>query len=185
MLLPHTALSRRIEPLIAQIGRFTGWLWMVLLAVIVGNVTLRYVVGEGYVQLEELQWHIYATGFLLGLAYALQTDSHIRVDVLHERWPARTQAWVELYGILLLLLPFIALVLVYGVPFAWSSYVMNEISQAPGGLPMRWIVKAMLPLGFALLLLATLARLSRIWVFLFLRADGAGETSTGGGAHDR
>lgn len=185
MLLPHTALSRGIEPFIARIGRITGWLWMILLAVIIANVTLRYVVGEGYVQLEELQWHLYATGFLLGIAYALQTDSHIRVDVLHERWSARTQAWVELYGILLLLLPFIALILLYAIPFAWSSYVMNEISQAPGGLPMRWIIKAMLPLGFALLLLATLSRLSRIWVFLFFRPDYADEPSNAGSAHDR
>jgi len=137
------------------------------------------------VQFEELQWHIYATGFLLGLSYALQTDSHIRVDVLHERWPPRIQAWIELYGILLMLLPFIALVLAFGIPFVRSSYAASEISQAPGGLPLRWLIKAMLPLGFVLLLLAALSRFSRIWVFLFFRSDTTSGRLPTGNAHDR
>jgi len=171
MLLPHTRLSRRLDPLLGQIGRITGWLWILLLLTIVGNVMMRYVGGAGLIQFEELQWHLYATGFLLGLGYALQTDAHIRVDVLHERWSPRIQAWIELYGMLLLLLPFIALVLVFSVPFVRSSYAMHEVSQAPGGLPLRWLMKAMLPLGFLLLLLAAVSRLSRIWTFLFLQND--------------
>lgn len=171
MLLPHTRLSRHLDPLLGHVGRLTGWLWILLLLTIVGNVTMRYVGGEGLIQFEELQWHLYSTGFLLGLGYALQTDAHIRVDVLHERWAPRTRAWIELYGMLLLLLPFIALVLVFSIPFVHSSYAMHEISQAPGGLPLRWLMKAMLPLGFLLLLLASLSRLSRIWTFLFLQPD--------------
>jgi TRAP-type mannitol/chloroaromatic compound transport system permease small subunit len=168
MLLPHTRLSRRVDPLLAGIGRLTGWLWILLLLTIVGNVVMRYVLGEGYIQFEELQWHLYSTGFLLGLAYAYQADAHIRVDLLRDNWSPRLRAWIELYGTLLLLLPFIALVLVYGVPFVRSSYALNEVSQAPGGLPLRWLIKAMLPLGFLLLLLAALSRLSRVWAFLFL-----------------
>jgi len=167
MQLPHTRLSRRIDPLLGVLGRLTGWLWVILLATIVGNVAMRYVLGEGYIQFEELQWHLYATGFLLGLAYAYQTDSHIRVDLLRDRWSPRQQAWIELYGILLLLLPFIGLVLVFSVPFVRSSFELDEISPSPGGLPFRWLIKAMLPLGFALLLLATVSRLTRIWAFLF------------------
>jgi len=167
MLLPHTRLSRRIDPILAWLGRLTGWLWLLLLLTIVSNVTLRYVFGEGYVQFEELQWHLYATGFLLGLSYAYQSDAHIRVDLLHEHWSARTRAWIELYGTLLLLFPFLALVLLFSVPFVESSFVLGEVSQAPGGLPLRWLIKSMLPLGFTLLLLAALSRLSRVWALLF------------------
>ncbi|MBX3706280.1 MAG: TRAP transporter small permease subunit [Pseudomonadales bacterium] len=166
-MLPHTSLSRRVDPLLVALGRLTGWLWLLLLLTIVANVTMRYAFGEGYVQFEELQWHLYATGFLLGLSYALQADAHIRVDVLQERWRPRTRAWVELYGMLLLLLPFIALILWASIPFVRSSYLLNEVSQAPGGLPLRWIIKAMLPLGFLLLLLAALSRFSRVWALLF------------------
>jgi TRAP-type mannitol/chloroaromatic compound transport system permease small subunit len=165
--LPETALSRLIDPLIDRIGRWASWLWVLLLAIIVINVVLRYAFGEGRVEFEEIQWHLYATGFLLALGYGVQTDSHIRVDVLHERFPPTLQAWFELYGILLFLLPFIALMLTFSVPFVAASFALSEISNAPGGLPFRWAIKAMLPIGFFLLLLATLARLSRVWRFLF------------------
>ncbi|MEE4278732.1 MAG: TRAP transporter small permease subunit [Halieaceae bacterium] len=165
--LPDTRLSRIIDPLLDRVGRAASWLWLVLLLVIVGNVLLRYVFGEGRVELEELQWHLYSLGFLLGLAYAFQADAHIRVDVLSERFSARTRAWLELYGLLLALLPFIALVLVYSLPFVWRSFELSEVSQAAGGLPFRWAIKAALPLGFLLLLLGALSRLSRVWSFLF------------------
>ena len=172
MELPETTLSRLVDPLLIRIGQWTGWLWVVLLAIIVTNVVLRYAFGEGRIEFEEIQWHLYSTGFLLGLGYALQTDAHIRVDVLHERFSPALKAWVEFYGILLFLLPFIALILVFGVPFVAKSYELSEVSNAPGGLPFRWAIKAMLPIGLVLLLLATLSRLSRVWRFLFPeRAD--------------
>ena len=167
MELPETALSRIVDPLITRIGIWASWLWVVLLAIIVLNVVLRYAFGEGRVEFEEIQWHLYATGFLLALGYGLQTDSHIRVDVLHERFSRAGKAWVEFYGILLFLLPFIALMLIFSVPFVITSFELSEVSNAPGGLPFRWLIKAMLPLGFLLLALAALARLTRVWKFLF------------------
>jgi len=165
--LPSTALSRRIDPLLEAIGRWLSWIWLVLLVVIVGNVLLRYVFGEGRIELEEIQWHLYAVGFLLGFSYAFQSDSHIRVDVVSERLPVRWRGWLEFYGILLALVPFIVLILWHSVPFVVSSWQLSEVSQAPGGLPFRWAVKAVLPFGFLLLLLAALSRLSRVWLFLF------------------
>ena len=165
--LPHTRLTLAIDRLINLVGKVTSLIWIVLLAVIVINVLLRYAFSEGRIELEELQWHLYSIGFLLGLSYAYQADSHIRVDVLHERMKPTTQAWIELYGILLFLLPFIALVLIYSLPFVASSYQLSEVSPSPGGLPMRWLIKAFLPVGFFLLLLAVLSRLIRVWCFLF------------------
>ncbi len=165
--LPQTGLSRVIDPMLDRIGRWVSWLWLALLLIIVGNVLLRYVFGEGRIELEEIQWHVYSVGFLLGLSYAYQADAHIRVDVVSDRLPERWRAWLELYGILLALIPFIALVLWFGVPFVALSWELSEVSQAPGGLPYRWAIKAVLPLGFLLLLLAALSRLSRVWKFLF------------------
>jgi TRAP-type mannitol/chloroaromatic compound transport system permease small subunit len=72
------------------------------------------------------------------------------------------------------MLPFITLMLIFSVPFVISSFELSEISNAPGGLPFRWAIKAMLPLGFFLLALATLARLSRVWRFLFTEDRDAG-----------
>ncbi|MBM4206178.1 MAG: TRAP transporter small permease subunit, partial [Gammaproteobacteria bacterium] len=143
--------------------------WLLLLAVIMVNVILRYFFSEGRIELEELQWHLYSVGFLLGMSYAYQADVHVRVDVLHERWSPRTQAWIELYGSLLLLIPLIALVVIYGIPFVQSSFAVNEVSSSPGGLPLRYLIKAVLPIGFLLLGFAVLSRLSRVWTFLFLK----------------
>lgn len=165
--LPNTGFSRAVDPWLVGIGRCASWLWLLLLAVIVLNVVLRYAFGEGRIEFEEIQWHIYATGFLLGLGPALKDDAHVRVDVLHERFGPTLKAWLELYGIILLLLPFIALMLIFAVPFVAASHALGEVSVSPGGLPYRWAIKAMLPLGFALLLLAALSRLTKVWAYLF------------------
>ena len=169
--LPHTPLSQKIDLWVGRVGRGVSYIWAVLLAVIVINVLMRYAFSEGRIELEELQWHLYSVGFLLGLSYAYQEDAHIRVDVLHERFQPTTKAWIELYGILLFLLPFIALILIFAVPFVSASFALAEVSPSPGGLPYRWLIKAALPIGFGLLLLSVLSRLVRIWSFLFLSQD--------------
>jgi TRAP-type mannitol/chloroaromatic compound transport system permease small subunit len=173
--LPATNLSRRIDPLLTKVGESISWLWLILLLIIVGNVITRHVFGEGYIELEEIQWHIYSAGFLLGLSYAFQADAHIRVDVVLDLLRPRLRAWLELYGLLLALLPFIVLVLWYSVPFVQLSWNLSEVSQAPGGLPYRWLIKAVLPLGFLLLLLAWFSRLTRVWCYLFGSALSAGK----------
>jgi len=135
--------------------------------VIVVNVVMRYFFGLGRIEFEEIQWHLYGIGFLSGLSYAYVSDSHVRIDVVRLKLSNQMQAWIELYGILLLLLPFIALVLIFSVPFVEYSYSTSEVSEAPGGLKYRWLIKSILGFGFFLLLLSVLARLTRVWSFLF------------------
>jgi len=166
-LLPHTRFSHRIDNAVSRFGRYLSFVWLLLLVVIVLNVVMRYLFSEGRIEFEEIQWHLYAIGFLFGLSVAYSTDSHIRVDVVRERLSPQTQAWVEWYGILLLLLPFIILVLFASVPLVGYSYANSEVSQAPGGLGYRWLIKACLPLSFMLLLVTTIARLSRVSCYLF------------------
>lgn len=169
--LPHTYVSKRLDNFVQRIGQALSYIWLALLSVIVLNVLLRYLFSEGRIELEELQWHLYSVGFLLGMSYAYQADVHIRVDVLHERFSPQLRAWIELYGILLFLIPFIALILIYSVQFVSSSILVGEVSPSPGGLPYRWAIKTILPLGFALLLLTVFARLIRVWHFLFIDYD--------------
>ncbi len=165
--LPQTSLSLGIDGFIRRLGSWISWIWMLLVAVIVLNVTMRYVFGEGRIEFEEIQWHIYSIGFLIGLAYCLEADDHVRVDLLYERFRPKTKAWVELFGILFFLIPFIVLVCVFAVPFVSYSLSINEVSEAPGGLPLRWLIKSFLLIGFLLLGIATLSRLLRVTAFLF------------------
>lgn len=167
MQLPHSRFSLWVDHLITRLGNALSWIWLALLGVIVMNVTLRYLFELGSIELEELQWHLYAVGFLMGLSYAVVSDSHIRVDVVREKLSETTKVWVEFYGLILLLIPFVLLVLFASIPFIEYSFRLQEISEAPGGLPFRWIIKAMLLIGFVLLLVVAVARLTRVWLYLF------------------
>ncbi len=166
-LLPKTYLSNLIDDLIQRIGEWASWLWLVLLAIIIVNVALRYLLGRGYILFEELQWHFYGAAWLLSLAFVFKNDAHVRVDVLAARWRPRTRAWIELLSLLFLLLPFALFVVIEAVPFVATAYQLHEVSPSPGGLPHRWIIKAFIPLGFGLLALAAFARLLRCSALLF------------------
>ena len=171
MKLPKTPVSRVVDPVIDAIGNSISWIWVVLMLVIVVNVCARYIFGEGRIEFEELQWHLYATGFLLAISYCVSTDSHIRVDVLHERFSERVQVWIDLYSNVLFVLPFVALMLVFGIPFVEDSFQRNEVSASPGGLPFRWIIKSMLVAGFALVGIATISRITRLAAYLVRNAS--------------
>jgi TRAP-type mannitol/chloroaromatic compound transport system permease small subunit len=163
----HDAGASRVEIALDRITAALSWVWLALIVVIVLSVTLRFAFGIGRIELEELQWHLYALGFLMGLIACATRDRHVRVDVLRERMSQRTRDWVDLYGILLLQLPFLALVLWSAVPFVVDSFSVGERSASASGLPYRWLLKSVLPLSFLLLSLATLSRLSRVGRRLF------------------
>ena len=164
--LPHTAVSQPLDAFVRGLGNAISWIWLLLVAIIMLNVTMRYLLGEGRIEFEEIQWHIYSVGFLIGLSYCLEADDHIRVDIVHERLSLRTKAWIEFLGIVLFLFPFILVVTIFAVPFVTYSFEIGEISEAPGGLPLRWLIKSVLLLGFVLLAVAALSRLTRVTAYL-------------------
>jgi len=164
---PTTWLSQVMDGVISAIGKSASWLWIVVTGVIIYAVVGRYAFGQGSVTLEEVQWHLAGAGWLLGLGYTLVTDDHVRVDVIHERLSLRGQAWIELFGLVFLLLPFLGLAVYEMVPYAFSSWQQGETSQAPAGLPHRWILKSILALSFVLLILAALSRLLKVTALLF------------------
>jgi TRAP-type mannitol/chloroaromatic compound transport system permease small subunit len=170
------ARASRIEAALDRLTAAFSWVWLALISVIVVAVLLRYVFGIGLIELEELQWHLYAFGFLMGLVACTTQDRHVRVDVLRERMPKRLRNWVDLYGILLLQLPFLVLVLWSALPFVADSFAVGERSASAGGLPLRWLLKSVLPLSFTLLFVATLSQLVHVWQRLFDdRASGESE----------
>jgi TRAP-type mannitol/chloroaromatic compound transport system permease small subunit len=164
---PRTTASDRLEAIVDVVGKACSWLWVVLIVLIVVNVALRYLVGTNYIAMEELQWHLYAVGFLMALSFAILADGHVRVDVLAERLSLRTRAWIEFLGIVLLILPFVYVVVSYAIPFVQRSWQINEVSAAPGGLTHRWIIKSFIITGFVFIGIAAVARLMRVTAVLF------------------
>jgi TRAP-type mannitol/chloroaromatic compound transport system permease small subunit len=164
---PTTWPSQVMDALISAIGKSASWLWVVVTGVIIYAVVGRYAFGSGSVMLEEVQWHLAGAGWLLGLGYTLVTDDHVRVDVLHERMSLKGQAWVELFGMVFMLLPFLVLAVWEMVPYAYSSWQQGETSAAPAGLSHRWVLKGVLALSFVLLIVAALSRLLKVTALLF------------------
>lgn len=163
---PRTWLSDRCEAVIDAVGGLVNWVWLVLVAIIVTNVVMRYLLAVNYIWVEEVQWHLYAIGFMIGIAYALRHDAHVRVDVLAAGLQPRSRALIEALGLILFVLPLVVLMISYAIPFVERAWVRNEVSAAPGGLTNRWAIKAVIIVAFALIGLAAVARLSRVMAFL-------------------
>ncbi|MBK5927841.1 TRAP transporter small permease subunit [Rhodobaculum claviforme] len=164
---PRTRLSDAIEAVIDVVGGVINWIWIVLVLVIVANVVGRYALGVNYIWVEEMQWHMYAVGFMLGIGYALRHDAHVRVDVVAMNLRPRTRAVIELLGLLLLVAPMVYLILLYAIPFTEASFNRGERSSAPGGLANRWAIKGVIVVAFVYLGLAAFARAVRICALLF------------------
>ncbi|MCD4675926.1 MAG: TRAP transporter small permease subunit [Desulfobacula sp.] len=161
------------ENFIRHIGHIVMWGNGLLILVILLQVVLRYGFGRGMVILEELQWHLYGFGIMIGASYALVTDSHIRVDIIQARMTSKWKNRWELFGIIFLLLPFAVVIFHQSLDFVYESYRVNESSDAPLGLPFRWIIKGVIPVSFALLILAAVSRAVRILNFMQKgRSDG-------------
>ncbi len=164
---PETALSRAIDRVIYAFAGVFNWIWVVLVILIVINVTLRYVLGTNLIAMEELQWHLYAVGFMMGLGYAVDADGHVRVDVIAEKFRPKVRAWIELVGLVFIVLPLVYIIVTYAWPFVTRAYEINEVSAAPGGLTHRWIIKSVIIVAFLYLGLAALSRLLRVTAQLF------------------
>lgn len=164
---PRTWLSDAVEAVIDAIGAVINWIWIALVLIIVANVIGRYALGVNYIWVEEVQWHMYAVGFMIGIGYAVRHDAHVRVDVLAMNLRPKTRAWIELIGILILVAPMVYLILIYAIPFTEASFRRGEASSAPGGLTNRWMIKGVIVIAFAYLGLAAFARLVRISAYLF------------------
>lgn len=134
-------------------GRIVAWLTLLLVLLVSYDVSMRYLFQEGSVALQELEWHLFALIFLLGAAYTLKHDEHVRVDLFYRaRWMnERKRAWVDLLGTLLFLLPFCILIIYSSWPFVENAFNLGEHSPDPGGLSHRYLIKAMIPLCFVLL----------------------------------
>ncbi|MBO9413587.1 MULTISPECIES: TRAP transporter large permease subunit [unclassified Ruegeria] len=148
-----------IDTSVKAVGHVVMWANVLLMAAIFTQVSLRYLFSQNYPKLDEIQWHFYGIVTMIGISYALITDSHVRVDVLHMQLSRRAQRVIEVIGILTLLTPFIYLMIDQGYDYFYESFRVNERSDSPTGLPARWAFKAVIPISFVLLALAALARL--------------------------
>ena len=159
------ALARGIDRLNAGVGRLVSWLTLAIVLIGTYNAVTRYLGRYSGLNLSsnayiELQWYLFSLIFLLGAAYTLRRNAHVRVDVVYSRLSARTRAWIDMVGTVVLLIPFSVFVLVVSWPSVRNSWAVLEVSPDPGGLP-RYPLKTVILVAFLLLALQGVAEVIR------------------------
>ena len=158
--LKHSKMSKTIQAIEALIRFFASLAGIGVIALallILYQAINRYLFNDSSVMVQEIQWHLFDILFLLGLSYALQTDKHVRVDIFYAKFSKQTKAIINIISQLFLILPFSLIVLYTGYTLVEMSYLQGEISPDPGGLTHRYLIKAMILVGFFLLTLQSVA----------------------------
>lgn len=149
-------IAHLIDALNERIGRSVYWLILVTALICAGNAIMRKLFNMSSNAFLEIQWYLFSAVFLLAAGYTLKRNEHVRIDVIVGRFGPKAQAWIDLIGGVLFLLPVSAIILYYSWPYFVNSFVSQEWSSNPGGL-IVWPAKALIPAGFVLLLLQGVA----------------------------
>jgi TRAP-type mannitol/chloroaromatic compound transport system permease small subunit len=163
----HTLLkvSALIDGLNLRIGKASTWLVLIVVIISAGNAMMRYGIDWSSNSLLEIQWYLYSAIFLLGSGYVLLKNEHIRIDIIAGRFSERTQNWIDIFGLIVFLLPMAIMILYLSWPMFVNAWESNEMSPNAGGL-IRWPVFLLLPLGFFLLTLQGISELIKRIAFL-------------------
>ena len=157
--------SSWVDWLNTKVGRLTMWLILMTTLISAGNAIVRKAFDISSNGLLEIQWYLFAGVFMLGAGYGLLKNSHVRIDFISTKLSDRARNWIDVVGILLVLVPFCLISIWLGWPFFMKALISGEMSQNAGGL-IRWPVYALIPLGFGLLLLQGLSELVKRVAFL-------------------
>lgn len=157
------ALANRIESINILVGRSVGWLTLAMVLVTTAIVVLRYGLQTGAIRLQESLTFMHAAVFMLAAGYTLAAGEHVRVDIFYSRFSVRGQAWVNVTGTLLLLIPVAVFLLWTSHTFVGTAWQIREASGGAGGLPYPFpaLMKSFIPLAAGLLLLQAVAILLR------------------------
>jgi TRAP-type mannitol/chloroaromatic compound transport system permease small subunit len=154
-----------VEKIIEKIIHVTEGVLAFFLLLMVLNVSfdviMRYFFHNSSVAMQELEWHFFAVIILLGIAVSLKEEAHVRVDFLFERFSNRVKAAINIFGTFLFILPLALLITAGSFTFVHDSWLIGEISEDPGGLPYRWLIKGMIPLSFSFLILSAIGYILR------------------------
>jgi len=162
---------RIIDATIRKIGEKISWINYVLVLNIIVQVFFRYVLNQGQIWLEDLEWHFYGLFIMVSLSYCITEDSHIRMDIIYDKLSPKKKAYVELFGMLVLSIPILIILIYHGYNFVEMAWKLSEKSPHPLGLPYRWIIKSVLPISIFLMLMASISKLIKAFVTIFGRQE--------------
>ena len=158
-------MSARIDAANEWIGKMAGWLGLLAVIICTANAVFRYAFNMSSNAWLEIQWYLNAAMFLLVAGWALKRNDHVRIDVIGGRLTRKAQAWIDIFGGLLALLPASLIIAWYSWPSLVNSYLIGEYSSDPGGL-IRWPVRLLIPVAFGLLALQGISEIVKRIAFL-------------------
>ncbi len=154
------------------LGTFTAIIMLLVMSNVFIDVVLRYFFNTGSIALQEMEWHLFSVMFLFGISYALNDEAHVRVDFIYDTLSSKKKAIINIIGTIFFLFPFAALIAYGSYEFVYDAYELSEISEDPGGLTHRWIIKFMIPLSFIVLILSSIGYiLKNITIIKNLKAN--------------
>lgn len=173
-------LCNRLDAINRTVGRGIAWVSLIMVVVVTVDVIMRYLFKTTFVFVQELEWHLFGVLFLVGAGYTLLYDAHVRVDVFYQRFSPKTKAWIDFLGCLLFLFPGCYLIIATSMNFVANSWAIGEGSPDPGGLPARYVIKAMIPLGFTLVAIQGLPMALRSLMVLMGAPTPSSKAAKGG-----
>jgi TRAP-type mannitol/chloroaromatic compound transport system permease small subunit len=165
LMLVLLAASRFIDRVNACVGRAVSWLVLAAVLISAGNAVTRYALNLSSNAWLEVQWYLFSAIFLLAAGWALLRNAHVRIDAITGRLTPEARAWIDIVGAALFLMPMALLILYFSWPMFLQSYLGHELSSDAGGL-VRWPVKLLIPVGFALLVLQGASEIIKRIAFL-------------------
>ena len=154
-------IAERIESVIDLFGKVASWLTLSIVLLIVINVILRYSMSLGSVWAQELEWHLLAAMILFGISFSLLRGDNVRVDLFYANYTPQKKYIVDLFSAILTIIIAVFFVKL-SINYVGQSFSIGEKSPDPGGIPMRWLVKSLIPIGFSLLALQGFAEMLRV-----------------------
>jgi TRAP-type mannitol/chloroaromatic compound transport system permease small subunit len=149
-------LAGGIDAFTDLVGRATSWLALGIALVMGANVLMRYMFSIGFIWAQELEWHIFVPICLFGMSYALLHKEHVRVDVLFQYFSERNKHRVDIVAAIISM-AFCIIVIRLSIPYVYQSWSIGEGTANPGGIEYRYIVKSLIPIGFAIMFLQSLS----------------------------
>jgi TRAP-type mannitol/chloroaromatic compound transport system permease small subunit len=154
-------IAERIESVIDLFGKVASWLTLSIVLLIVVNVILRYSMSLGSVWSQELEWHLLAAMILFGISFSLLRGDNVRVDLFYANYTPQKKYIVDLVSAILTIIIAVFFVKL-SINYVGQSFSIGEKSPDPGGIPMRWLVKSLIQIGFSLLALQGFAEMLRV-----------------------
>lgn len=154
-------ISNKLDAFVERIGKISSWLIFLLVIMVSGDVLFRYFLHVSSIAEQELQWHILAAIAMFGSAFTFQQGEHVRVDLFYHHYSKKIKILMDILIPIFIIIPFSIFIIYLSSQYVMQSFVNGEVSPDPGGLPYRYLVKSLIPLGFTLIFIQGLAVLLR------------------------